>query len=658
MHLTGRVSLTSFYARRVRRLLPLSAVVLVVTAIASAAILSPLARPGVLADERASALWFANWHFAAESTSTCQRPSQSPVLHFWSLSVEEQFYVVWPLLIILIAAASRGASWWRLTVRLRTTLLAIFMLSLTASWWLTTSNPTWAYFGLQTRAWELAAGAGLALLLRDIRRVPVAVTGLAGLAGLGLVLWSATHFGPTTAFPGTAALYPVVGAVLLLLSGTARRAGGVSALLATRPLGHVGRVSYGWYLWHWPCLVFAAALAPRAGVGDSATGIEGARSWAVLAAVAVSFALALVSYRLVEEPVRSSRTLVAAPGLTLAFGAALVATSLLIPGHVLAGLGGADAVPDSRAAVQASPRATANGEPLGPATAAAPTPSASLSAGQPVIPRLAVTPLAASRDLWRPKPACMNSFTGTGVAGDCVFGDPAGSKTIVLIGDSHAEAWLPALDAWAKRVHWKVWFWGKSACSVLEPHLLLQGARVYSECQSWQQALNAQLGSLSGVDLVLVVRSRGYLGAVLDDNGKRVRDAAANAVWQRAAGHELALLRGIAPSVVVMRDTPWAGTDVPRCLADHLTRVDQCGFPLSGHAHQDGWMLRAERAGAASLSGVSWIDMTPAVCPQDPCSVVSPSGSIVFRDGHHLTATFSRSLATKLGAALKRHLAT
>ena len=348
----------------------------------------------------------------------------------------------------------------------------------------------------------------------------------------------------------------------------------------------------------------------------------------------------------VLPPGRRARSLVAhpaaAPGRPWPSVLPWVANSAADTGHVLAGLGGADAVPDSRAAVQASPRATgANGEPLGPATAAAPTPSASLSAGQPVIPRLAVTPLAASRDLWRPKPACMNSFTATGVPRDCVFGDPAGSKTIVLIGTRMprrgSPPWTPGPSGCTGRS-----VPGQERLLVLEPHLLLQGARVYSECQSWNKP--STLGSvlLSGVDLVLVVElvAIGAPSSTTTASGyetrRRTRSGSGLPAvnWRCCAASRR-------PSWSC-GDTPWAGTDVPRCLADHLTRVDQCGFAV-GHAHQDGWMLRAERAGAASLSGVSWIDMTPGV-PAGSLLRRLPLAAPSCRDGPHLTATFSRSL--------------
>ena len=238
----GTISIRTFYARRARRLLPLSTLVLLVTAVVSYVVLPSLERPSVAHDIRAAALWFANWDFASSSTQYMSDTDKSPVLHFWSLSVEEQYYVVWPLLILLVLRSSRGLDALAVRKRLLHVLGWLGAGSLLLSGLTTHSKGPWAYFGLHTRAWELAAGALLAVALPWLPRLTARGATLIGGTGLLLVAWSVLAFDRTTTFPGWAAVMPVLGTVLLLGSG-----GGVAPpgtpLLSTRPMTYVGRLS-------------------------------------------------------------------------------------------------------------------------------------------------------------------------------------------------------------------------------------------------------------------------------------------------------------------------------------------------------------------------------------------------------------------------------
>src|ERR1700749_312239 len=272
---SGTISLRGFYARRAKRLLPLSAVLLTVVAILSMILLSPLRDTEVAGDIISSALYVANWHFAAQSVDYfAQGLEPSPVLHLWSLAIEEQFYVVWPGLMLAVTwfFRRRGSS-----VRpvLWIAIAAIVAGSLVYGIVLTDEKPAFAYFSTFARAWELGLGAALALA--GAVRLPR--LGAAALGWLG--------------------------------GGVTGVRVGAGNILAWGPIRYVGRISYSWYLWHWPFLVFAAAIwGPRLSVA------------AGLAAVAASWVPTQITHTLVEDPVRRAPALKRLPNRALALGLA------------------------------------------------------------------------------------------------------------------------------------------------------------------------------------------------------------------------------------------------------------------------------------------------------------------------------------------------
>src|SRR6185437_10750635 len=321
---TGTISLRGFYARRAKRLLPLSAVLLVTVGVLSLILLSPLRNTEVAGDIVSSALYVANWHFAAQSVDYfAQGLEPSPVLHLWSLAIEEQFYLVWPGLMLAVTWfwRRRGKS-----VRpvLWVALALILAGSLIYGVFLTDDKPAFAYFDTFARAWELALGAALALA--GAVRLPKLSALALGWVGVAAIVYASFTFTAETSFPGTAALIPTLGAAALILSGTAlvETARGVTGfrfgagwILALPPVRYVGRISYSWYLWHWPFLVFAAAIwGPRLSVA------------AGLLAVAASWVPTQLTHMLIEDPVRRAPALRRLPNRAIALGLACMALAV------------------------------------------------------------------------------------------------------------------------------------------------------------------------------------------------------------------------------------------------------------------------------------------------------------------------------------------
>lgn len=314
----GRISMAGFYARRVRRILPASALVVVVTVVATYYFLGFISGNDVAAAAKWTAVFAANIHFGIVQTDYfgSQMPP-SPLQHMWSLGVEEQFYVVWPGVFLLLVLAVRGA---RHRNALAAALLLIIGVSFSWSVIQTTANPTWAYFSPLTRAWELALGALVAVLAPTIGRLGAGwltqLIALCGLVGIGL---SAFLLSPSMPYPGSAAALPVVSTALVIAAGCANDRTAVGRVLAVRPMQWVGARSYSLYLWHWPLLIIAAQY-----VGDDLS------RWQNAGLLLLAVIASALTYRLVENPVRRAPFLASRTGLSLAVGAALILGTVLI----------------------------------------------------------------------------------------------------------------------------------------------------------------------------------------------------------------------------------------------------------------------------------------------------------------------------------------
>jgi peptidoglycan/LPS O-acetylase OafA/YrhL len=315
---TDRISISGFYARRVRRILPASTLVVLITLFATYGWLGFISGNNVANDAKWTEIFAANIHFGIVGTDYfgAQLPP-SPLQHMWSLGVEEQFYLVWPGLFLLLVVLARG-------VQHRKALAAalVFIIAASLMWSViqTSVNQTWAYFSPLTRAWELALGALVAVLAPTIARLrwgwtPQALA-FAGLAGIGI---AAVLFTGNTRYPGFAVALPVVGSAALIAAGCANQRTMAARVLSARPMQWAGARSYSMYLWHWPLLIIPARYATKELSAFQITG------WVLLTVVASA-----VTYRLVENPVRRARLLVSRTGLTLLMGALLVAITIFL----------------------------------------------------------------------------------------------------------------------------------------------------------------------------------------------------------------------------------------------------------------------------------------------------------------------------------------
>ena len=634
---TSALSIPRFYARRIKRLLPSIGVVLVVVVAMSFLVLSPFRRTIVGGDVIASGLFAANWHFGAQSVDYLgAQEATSPVLHFWSLAVEEQFYVVWPFVLILFTRLKRRSGS-DLTRPLLVGLVAVFVPSLLWSLHQTVNAAGWAYFSSFTRAWELALGGGMAILVPMMRRMALRPAIVLGWVGLLAICWAAVVLTADTPYPGTAALVPTLGTAALLAAGAAMssRATGrwdfsASSALSISPLRHVGRISYAWYLWHWPLLVFAAAW-----LGHGLSVLQG------VVIVAFSYLPTIVMHRYVELPFRHSKTLVEWPkrafalagvivGIIVAGGLWLQASEPIIPVPAAGTVLGAETLP-----TPVSPSSNATGavrSPVGP-----PSDSPTL---QTRVTSLTPSLADARGDLPSTyADGCHRSFASTSADG-CVFGKPNGAVTVVLFGDSHAAQWFPALKTLADQRGWRLVSLTKSGCpaSDITPNNSTI-KRDYTECPAWRANALARI-SKEHPDVVVTTGITGYSQTI---NGQRTNGAAAEEQLREGWVRTLHELVPLSNHVVVLRDTPEPARDPVDCVSANLDNLDRCAAPR-GRALPPNLPLDLA---ARTVAGVDYIDLSDAFCLTNVCPVVI-GDVLVYRDHDHITATYARTLAPRL----------
>ncbi|ORB90802.1 acyltransferase family protein [Mycobacterium persicum] len=643
---TGTVRLGRFYGARARRLLPAAATVGVATAIGAAALLPPLQARRVFVDGIASALYVGNYRFAGQGTdylSADQPPS--PFQHYWSLGVEEQFYLVWPALIIgtgwLVRRVGRGTGSRAMPYAVALGLVAAASLAAAAVW--TRTSPSWAFFSLPTRAWELAAGGLVALSIGHWRRLPLAPAAVVGWGGLALILLTCTQLGPGTPYPGTAALLPVLGTALVIGSGCVTGAMGVGRVLCRPAMRAIGRVSYSWYLWHWPVLLLMPPL-----LGDSA-GLP-----ARLAATIVSAGLAVITLHLVENPGRFAAAFRRSARASLALAGAASAVAACASAVLLT------AIPAPAGHGAAAPEAKIAALPSAAASANAPSPreaairnlfaqvrdAVAAAADLRAVPTNLNPPLAAAPGDKAPVfvNGCLRSWREVGQR-ECASADTASATTIALVGDSHAAMWDPALQQAATQRHWRLETLGKVTCPLLDlPIVSPYLGRRYTECEQWRAEILDRLRA-ERPRLVVLGMSRRYHADF--------SFASYDPAWIDALFRTVAQLRSNGSAVLVLGPVADPHSSVPTCLSAHLDDARGCAPLRSVAANGDG--IAAEQAATAAAGG-HYADLTDLFCSTERCPVIV-GNTLVFRDDNHVTTEYSQLLTPVIGALADRALA-
>ncbi|WP_343318017.1 acyltransferase family protein [Arthrobacter sp. TMP15] len=626
---TGTVDLPTFYARRIRRLLPASTVVLLTVVLATVIVLPQSRWQDVARDVAASALQVQNWNQAFGSASYESAGALvSPVQHFWSLAVEEQFYLVVPLLLLLAVLCGRGL---KLDAKKASLgfLVVLAAASFVHSAIFSTQSHDIAYFATSTRIWELALGGITALVIGSMRLTPLSQLA-AGWLGLATVLASAMYFQTSMAFPGFVALAPVVGTILIIVAGVPVKDGsvlnplGFSNVLSLRPMTYIGDISYSLYLWHWPVIVFYILIKGHV------PGVLGGAGILVL-----SLLLASLSFHQVEQRFRFGKQAVqrggrrfrprVCNGTAYTLGVSLVVMSLIAAAGpwVTVQVKALQGFAQSQMALPAYPGAMAFDS----------TRPAAVPADMPIIP----DPAIAIKDVPLTNKNGCAVYDPTKIAdSQCRYGNPSGSKKIVLIGDSHASQYADPLAAAAAKNGWQVRAMVRNGCpfSASPP---ASATTTYSNCSSQNKVSLKKILKLKPERVVVAgMTPYGYKKAL--QWGWSSNESLTDGYIQM-----LSPLMDAGIQVSVIADTPYPETSIPDCVDKNGSGSAKCSTALKPVNDP---LVRA----AQKIEGVQIIDLNTYICRNGVCPPVI-GNVLVFRD-NHLTATFARTLEYPLAKAL------
>lgn len=631
---SGTISLASFYARRIRRLLPVSALVAVLTLGASYIWLEPIRVRSLTSDMIATAGFASNLLFAHRGADYLQSSfPPSPLQHYWSLAVEEQFYVVWPALIALVCIGISNRS--RLTVRVRVGILSLVVAvaSFVACMMLMQTSQPWAFFSPHTRAFELALGALLAVLPLAASRNAKSAAAIGGWIGIVGIVVSVIAFSEETTFPGPWALVPVMATVLAINGGMATSWAPL-AVLRYWPLQWLGSRSYSAYLWHWPILIIAEPA-----LGRELSVVDG------LLCLTITLGLSEFSYRLVENPIRQNISIrgVRAVALAVALVSLLGGTAVMARNNPPSITLGPDAttpvldttttVPGPTTTIPSVPEMPALGRPLQAIVDAAKatglpgnlTPSLQAAVSdQPIIY----------------EDGCHVRFTPVAPKPGCSFGKTDSTTVVGLYGDSHAAQWFPAFEKVAIKRNWKLNVYTKAGCPPAEiPVYNKVLGRVYPECKKWRaNTLDAMVAD--GVKFAFVIHFDRLLSA-------STRKPMWQKEWREGMQGTLDALRARGITPILVEDTPYPGQLVPSCLSRNYTNVQQCSPTMTNAYRVD--MFEMMRDFDTSGEHVVWVRnwfCTDTVCP----TIVG--NLLVYRDDNHITGSYAIFVAPLLDAAV------
>jgi peptidoglycan/LPS O-acetylase OafA/YrhL len=634
-HLYGRPprswsDLTAFWGRRVRRLLPASLLVLAVTLIATRLVAPETQWARTAREIMAAALYVENWQLARSSVDyLAAENAASPVQHFWSLSVEEQFYLVWPVLLLLLVALALRFHWRRgavVSVGLGLVVAASFVFSVRA----TAVEPASAYFITPTRIWELGVGALLAVAVATrgpdrLHWKPQIRTALAWL-GFAAIAVPAFFYTSATPFPSWQAAVPVLGAAFVIAARADAHGASPVRILAVRPVQFLGDISYSVYLWHWPMVVLLPYVSGNLGWLDKVT------------ILVLTTVLAWLTKRYVEDRFRVAVTHVSL-NRTFVLAATAMVTVVALAGAQIVEVGQRERADQAELA-----RALADGgECFGAAAMHPPADRCAKNTRGPSVPAPAQAgddkSEAYDRDCFEPAP-----FKGVR---QCVFGDPHGKVSVALIGNSHAGHWLPALEKIATQRGWKITTFLASECSISATPVVWDAAAKQTGCLAWADKVLAQ--TAKGFDVVVTSERNGRAAA-----GQSYADSYPS--WLDGYRQVVAGWKKTGTDVLVIHDTATPGAtlkSVPDCLAQHEDDLMTCAGPRSSWVPEDPLF---EAAKDADIDRISTTDLNDYLCSADTCPPVI-GGVTVYSDASHLTKTYATTLAPFLEPALTRVVA-
>ena len=592
---SGTLSLTGFWARRARRLLPAAALVTVVVLFVNAFQLSPFEQITFADSAAAFATYASNILFAVRSTDYFgDIATRDPLLHTWSLSVEEQYYLFFAPLVLLLTHVTKGHGYAEFARRFRVAAVVLTLVSFVGCVLVVRRFPTVAFYALPTRAWEFGIGALAMLAQRRVARYPAMLREGIALGSLLAVCASAMLVRENAAALGLVTLAPTLGTAGLILTGAAARPTWVGSVLGTSPMRVIGRLSYSWYLWHWPMLVFLREISPQPSLR------------ARLAVAMLSLIPASLAYVAVESPIRFSRSLQARARQVVGGAVALAVLTYGASALAVRHANGILATPAYARIAKARSQSRVEGD------------------------------------------GCEVPLLGK-TSPECRYGPGRNDTTIVVFGDSHAAHWFPGFDAVAALRGWTLIVLSKTSCPAPQVALNNLGRR-YTECDAWRADAIRRIVARRPT-VVVLASSRSYGVVVGDAIVHTDSSAVARREWGDGLRHTLIDLVPSGARLVVLEDTPQPGFNVPRCIAKFVAQPNPCVVPERKALNP--LVSASERSAVLATHGSTMVSLNGVLCEGGVCPVLR-DGMVRYRDSNHLTVAYAASLAPQLSELLTR----
>jgi peptidoglycan/LPS O-acetylase OafA/YrhL len=605
---TGHIDFVNFWARRTRRLLPSALLVIIVTLIASYYILSTPEFYYAVRDSIWAAIYLINWTKLISAVEYFDEGGEvGPFLHYWSLAVEEQFYIYLTLVFFVALALKR---WFRylffrpITQTVIWLIVASGVFSFAANLYYISDAQPIAFFGTHSRIWQLALGAGVGLIERGGWAPGRLLRGGAAWGGLAAMLLSYVIFDAEFAYPGLYALLPSLGTALFILAGINAaqtlplplRTSGTFVAVA------VGKISYSLYLWHWPVFVLWRSHLDRWEMID------------IVGALTLTFVLSIAGYFAVEKPIRFSQWLGLRP-IRSVVGAAALSLVFVVVGLQI--------------------ERTSTGQNI-----------IILASGNIVQHESLRQDLPS---IYRMEPSCHLSEVDTQYP-DCVFGSADLDRKMFLFGDSHAAQWFPALEQFTARNGYRLFSRTKSACASIDIRQWhTRWKREYTECVEWR---NKVLEEIEQVRPDIVVIGNSSRHAPIGDDGERLNGEARENDLIAAERRMIDRIRATGAEIVFMEETPWHGFDPPDCLVSNPRDEEACRTPIKeARSKRSPWSVTPR----SSVPGIHVVDLTDQFCWDGYC--YSTDGEFALhRDKHHVSLGYAEHLADTLASRLNKVL--
>lgn len=572
---SGKISLLTFYSHRLQRLLPALLLMVISVSFIARYTLTLNEQTNQFSEATSALLWISNIYYAFTDTDYFNLSSDTNLyLHTWSLGVEEQFYLIWPIILLLFCRQSKP--------KYQLPIILILIVSFIACLITSKTHPNTAFYLTPFRMWQFILGALLCINSDLVRLAITKIKNTISTTGLLLIAAPLVLMDTTSTYPGLWATLPTIGTCFLIAGGIGKVNGLIQRGLSTGVLQVIGDMSYSLYLWHWPILFLG-------GIYFADSGLE-----TQFKLIGISWMIAALSYYLVERPIRYNAVLrhnsqIAVPAFIFFLSIGIVSLSFW----------------------GSSAKSLLSNEEN--------TLYASAKIDMPVLYSM----------------GCDDWINSSEVV-ICSFGVETASKTAVLMGDSIAAQWVPALIKIFTVNDWKLLVITKSSCPMIDKTIFYKRiGRYYLECTEWRNKAISMLKQLKP-NLLILGSSEAYDISVDD--------------WKKYSERFLTKISKASDLIYLIRPTPLLPFDGPRCLTQNKQSIDTCKATVNTNKNTALW--RATTNPLENYNNMRTVDMNDTICPLGECSAIH-YGTVIYRDSQHLTSTYVEKLTPILQSKLE-----